>query len=346
MKKIIRIFSCFLLNILLVQFVYPVTSFADNKKYAGNMFTDNKALSDKLDTIFNGSLNLFYNEECTNPVNASLGTQAVSQGITLYVGPENGNALNSGETCWIYANAVYYTLFNEVTGNGTPGENSVSLDICQTNTKKMSFSNFQEWNVRLGVGALVRISTDDWAHSFIIFDYNSESVIILDGNGDGHGSVSITNLKWEEANQEYNFKGDIIYIIQPTDDYYEKLYPSYMPNCTFYQSTGEAEIKNKTNLKSLPCSIKTCSSSTTLISCKPGDIFYVCGLYKNTDGNYWYKVKVGDTYGYIYAGDAKFTDATIGLEYSKRYANSYFSVTGSDLCTIDTMGNRNLFEVK
>lgn len=341
MKRTIHIFFCMVLCLSMLVEVCSVNSFADNNEYKGKQFTDNKDLSDKLDAIFNGSLNLFYDEWCTNPVNASLGTHAVRGGTTLYVGPQNGRALNSGETCWIYANAVYYTLFNEVTGNGDPGKNSVSLDISKTNTKKMSFSNFQEWGVRVGTGTLVRISTADWAHSFIILDYNTESVVILDGNGDGDGLVSITNLKWEEVNEAYNFKGDVMYIIQPKDDYYDDLYPTYISNCTFYQSTGEIEIINKTNLKSLPCSIKTCDRSNALTSCRPGDTFFVCGLYRNTAGNYWYKVKTGNTYGYIYAGDAKFTDAAIG----SRYANSYFSIIGSDLWTIDNMGNSSPVQI-
>ena len=338
MKRLFNLLFGVLICFSILGTVCPAKSFADND-HRGEMYTDNSNLSDKLDAIFDGTLNLFYDNGCTNEVRAALGTHSVREGTTLYVGSPNGIALNSGETCWIYANAVYYTLFNEAIGDGVPGKNSISLNISNTRTKKMSFANFQEWGVRNDVGALVRISTDDWAHSFVVLGYNSESVAILDGNGDGDGLVAITNLKWKDAGETYNFKGDIMYIVQPKDDYYNDLYPGYLSKCTRYSCTGEIEITKKTNLKLLPCSMKTCNKSTTLKPCKPGKTFCVCGLYENTVGNYWYQVKADDaTYGYIFAGDAKFAENAIGHV----FADSFYSLTGSDLWVIDKIGKATL----
>ena len=138
MKRLFNLLFGVLICFSILGTVCPAKSFADND-HRGEMYTDNSNLSDKLDAIFDGTLNLFYDNGCTNEVRAALGTHSVREGTTLYVGSPNGIALNSGETCWIYANAVYYTLFNEAIGDGVPGKNSISLNISNTRTKKNVF---------------------------------------------------------------------------------------------------------------------------------------------------------------------------------------------------------------
>lgn len=333
MKKMM---TCLLTCLLLIGMIFPVAAHADTT-YSGSMFTDSSGLAQKLDEIFAGQLDLYYDAGCTNRANAALGTYTVSNSVQLYVGPCNGSALNSGWSCWIYANAVYYTLFGEVTGNGEPGECSVSLNLNNTATKKATYENFRNWGVREGVGALVRSSTADWAHSYIILGYNSESVSILDGNGDGNGLVRISVLSWEEMSRNYNYCGDVQYIIQYEDGFYEELYPSYVDFCSPYYSEGTIRIEKDTNMKSLPCSMATREESRTLQACKPGETLQVDGMYRNTAGNYWYRVMRSDgSYGYIYGRDAKIIRAESG---------SYFTLKGSDLWIADGSGCRSVLPV-
>lgn len=314
---------CLLACLLLVGALCPVRSYADTT-YSGKMFTDRSALAEKLDEIFAGQLDLYYDAGCTSRVNAPLGSYAVpNNGVILYAGAYNGRAVNSGTSCWIYAKAVYHTLFSDEEGNGDPGLNSISLDLSCTAKKQVTYENFLSWGVRNEPGALVRCGT----HSFIILGYNEEKITLLEGNAYGHGEVQLTILTWQEAAKRSNYNGWVEYIIQPKDEYFEKKF-SYVNDCTFYFSSGEIEIKKDTNMKSLPCSMATRKKSATLQKCTPGMKFEVCGMYRNTAGNFWYRIPLKDGfYGYIYGGDAKFTTASIGSS----YAQSYFTLTGADL---------------
>lgn len=95
-----------------------------------------------------------------------------------------------------------------------------------------------------------------------------------------------------------------------------------------YFSEGEIVIKKDTSMKSLPCSMATREESRTLQACKPGETLQVNGMFRNTAGNYWYRVLRSDgSYGYIYGRDAKFTTANSGFH----YAQSYFTLSGADL---------------
>lgn len=316
---------CLLVCLLLVGTLCPVRSYADTT-YSGKMFTDRTALAEKLDEIFAGQLDLYYDAGCTNRVNAALGSYAVpNNNVILYVGAYNGSAVNSGTSCWIYANAVYYTLFDEATGNGNPGQNSISLDLGNTATKQVTYENFLSWGVRNDIGALVRCGT----HSFIILGYNEEEITLLDGNADGYGKVQLTLLNWQEVAKNSNYNGWVEYIIQPKDEFFDEEYPvSYVSDCALYLSEGEIEIRKDTNMKSLPCSMATREESATLQKCTPGMKFQVHGMYRNTAGNYWYRVSLNDgSYGYIYGRDARFTTASIDCHYTQ----NYFTVSGADL---------------
>jgi len=130
-----------------------------------------------------------------------------------------GNGLvetNVGTSCWIYANGVYFALFGEATGCGTPGENSELLDLKVTANRNFSFSNFQAWGIRPGVGTLIRTRC---GHSVIVLDYDEERLTILDGNGNGKGLVAIRVITWDRM----SFRAR--YAIQVKDAYFEELYP-------------------------------------------------------------------------------------------------------------------------
>lgn len=63
---------------------------------------------------------------------------------------------------------------------------------------------------------------------------------------------------------------------------------------------------NSAHVKSLPCSVDSDPSSTTLAYPKKGDTYTAIGLILNRYDNYWYKVKLpSGKEGYLYAGDVK-----------------------------------------
>lgn len=88
--------------------------------------------------------------------------------------------------------------------------------------------------------------------------------------------------------------------------------PTYLDKCTFYNANGYITISTKTTIKSLPCSRDTNTNSTDVRSAKKNERYKVIGLYKNTAGNYWYKIGgqvnsynsiTAYVAGYVYAGN-------------------------------------------
>lgn len=189
----------------------------DRESVRGGDYTDDTALAESLDAIFDGSASIYYDFERTRLVDTKLGSSSVrNNGVNMYTGPEGLVATNVGTSCWIYANGVYYTLFGEATGCGAAGENSEKLNLSGTENKNFTYENFSAWGVRPGVGALIRTAC---GHSMIVLGYDAEKITILDGNGNGKGLVSIRVMSWER--QSFRVK----YIIQPKQEHLDALYP-------------------------------------------------------------------------------------------------------------------------
>lgn len=193
------------------------TWITDREAVDGSDYTDDPDLAALLNDIFDGNANIYYDSECTQMVNTTLGTYRVpNNGVFKYVGPYGDDQLDMGTSCWIYANGVFFTLFEEGTGLGTAGENSEKLDLTTTQTRNVTYDNLTAWGVRPGVGALIRTRE---GHSMIVLGYDEERLTILDGNGDGKGLVSIRVRTWDRVFCRAS------YIIQPTQDYMEANYP-------------------------------------------------------------------------------------------------------------------------
>ena len=69
---------------------------------------------------------------------------------------------------------------------------------------------------------------------------------------------------------------------------------TYLDKCNYYPSYLNGKTTESSYLKKYPCSSSTDSSSTDIVgSALPvGTQVLITGLYKNTVGNYWYKVKL------------------------------------------------------
>ncbi len=274
---------------------------------SGAMYTDNAQLAQKLDAIFAGSAGIYSDAACKKPVNAALGTTAVAPGKTLYVGPAGKYALNSGESCWIYANGVYYTLFGEALGNGTPGENSQRLGLSGTSHMRLTYENLDAWGVRRGVGAQVRVGT----HSIILLAYDETGLTYLDGNGDGKGLIALRRESWTEvkANSSIGGQKKVSYIIQPKQSYLDAIYPdasaAYINNCTAYPAYCRLRMTAAAAVKALPGG----EGTKTLETLAKGTAVTALELYRDPAGGYWYKLctAAGNT-GYVSAGDTEMTE--------------------------------------
>ena len=247
MKKLIGIL---LLVVVLCAFIPNITTTADAdvitqaSSVHGSDFTNSTALANKLDAIFSGQASVYSNPGCTNLVNTALGTYSVpNNGVLQYVGAYGGGALNSGTSCWIYANGVYYALFGEALGNGTPGYNSRLINLSAGTSCQLTYQNMCLWGVRNGVGAQIRVGT----HSLIVLRYDSQQLVYLDGNGDGNGLVAVRTETWAQVQSGYNTRGAVQYIIQPTDSYMDSLYPGHQKSPITYATITEGNyvLKNK-----------------------------------------------------------------------------------------------------
>lgn len=188
----------------------------DRSAVDGSHYTSSPSLAEEINAILDGDANIYADKACTKPVDTVLGTSPVkNNGVRKYVGAEDGTMIEMGTSCYIYANGVYYTLFGETTGDGEPGENSEKLNLRKTSSRRASYKNFKAWGVRQGVGALIRAS----GHSMILLDYDEQGITYLDGNGDGHGLISVNKETWDKFFFSY-----IYYIIQPKEHHYAALY--------------------------------------------------------------------------------------------------------------------------
>lgn len=190
----------------------------DREEADGGDYTDRAALEETLNSIFDGNANVYYDAALTKMVNTQLGSSRVpNNGVNKYVGLYAEDQMDVGTSCWIYANGVYFTLFGEGTGCGTPAENSQKLDLKVTANRNFTYDNFAAWGVRPEPGALIRTQC---GHSLIVLGYDEERIHILDGNGNGRGLVAIRSMKWNH--QSFRAK----YIIQPTQTHFDSLYPA------------------------------------------------------------------------------------------------------------------------
>lgn len=188
----------------------------DRSALDGSQFTQSRELAKALNSVFDGNVSVYHNKDCTNPVDGRIGTSNFkNDGVYKHVGPRGGPSLNSGTSCWIYGNGVYYTLFGEYVFNMKAGPNSETLDISTTSNKRGSYANFRAWGVRQGVGAMVRAD----GHTMIVLDYDEKNLTILDGNGDGRGLVSVQIRSWDDC----DFL--VAYIIQPKEAFFRERYP-------------------------------------------------------------------------------------------------------------------------
>ena len=170
----------------------------------GSDYTNITKLANKLNQVFKGDIGLYSNSACTNSVSAPLGSRKMigpteKASNQYWIKSNTTGKINSGWQCYIYADAVYNTLFNEWVGKGT--SLSHSHKVMGGGKSSVSYNDFKNIGVR--TGAIMRTtvnSNGSWngnkGHSLIILSYNSSGIKYIEGNGDGKGLVRIANLSW------------------------------------------------------------------------------------------------------------------------------------------------------
>lgn len=191
-------------------------------------YTSVPSLISALDRVFDGSPDMYTDIRCTTRAAAPIGSRNVPLGKTYYVKSSSGTVY-SGTSCYIYANAVYATLFGDVPYHGEPvgWKNSYKA---ASNLSRASYEEFSE--LKIGFGALLRTTANkdgsyngNSGHSIIILKYDQKGITYLEGNGDGNGIIRVTERSWDTFNSaSVSGRGyKISFIVQPTEDYWARV---------------------------------------------------------------------------------------------------------------------------
>lgn len=202
----------------------------------GADFTGTPGLAQGLDRVFSGEIDLFTDPACTSRAPARLGSRDVPPGKTLYI-RDAGGKVYSGSTCYIYANAVYATLFGDVPFHGEGGwRNSRRvLGPCPA----VSYSQFAAAGICCG--ALLRTTKNadgsynsNYGHSIIILGYDASTLTYLEGNGDGRGLIRVVSRSWDAFNAASltNRGYKVSFAVQPTREYLDGLSGADAPAVT------------------------------------------------------------------------------------------------------------------
>ena len=238
-KKICSFVLIFaMLAMLLPSGLVGTTVYADSfitsaSNANGSNYTQSNALAAKLNDVFIGNVGLYSNSSLTNVFTAPLGCSKMTSSNQCWVRSNTtGNTL-SGWQCYIYANGVYNTLFNEWVGHG--GSYSHSRNVI-TGGSSVSYNQFVNAGVRCGAYIRTTSNSDgsyngNAGHSLIVLSYDSSNLTCLEGNADGNGLVRISTRSWSSFNSVHltNRSRYISHIVQPTDSYYDSLYSVAKP---------------------------------------------------------------------------------------------------------------------
>ncbi len=230
MKK--KFFSALLAALLLISLAVPVFASSryttDSVSLHGRDYTSVPALAAALDRVFAGSPDMYSDMRCTTAAAAPIGSRNVPPGRTYYVKSPTGSVY-SGTSCYIYANAVYATLFGDIPYHGE----DVSWRHSYTAARNLSKGSYEEFSrFGIGFGALLRTTSNadgsyngNSGHSIIILKYDRDGITYLEGNGDGNGIIRVTNRSWDTFNSvSVSGRGyRISFIVQPTPAYISSL---------------------------------------------------------------------------------------------------------------------------
>ena len=288
----------------------------DRNAVKGSSYTNSDVMAQKLDEIFDGSISVYYNSGCTNPVSAPIGSYVMKVSSPMYAGPYGGPAINYGSSCWIYANGVYYTLFKDyVLNNKGQTGNSDNIDMTTTATRNCTYENFKAWGVRQGVGAQLRSA----GHSMIVLGYDETKLVTLEGNV-SDGLVCIRERSWDQLVNKYT---SFDFIVQPKESYMQNNY-GYCRHENFGSFGNCADCGFEYNWRRTldtsaiggytfteACAVRAdvpySASTNVAASFSPGDSVEVKASVVNAFGETWYQLSLEDgTTAYAPASSLKF----------------------------------------
>ena len=292
----------------------------------GSSYTTSDIMAQKLEEIFDGDITVYHDSKGTNPVSAPIGSYVMkNNGVAMYLVSPSGKVLNSGTSCWIYAQGVYYTLFEDyVYSKKSMLGNSDMIDFSTTATKNCTYANFKAWGVRQGVGAMLRAA----GHSMIVLGYDENKLITLEGNV-SNGLVCVRERSWDQVENKYS---SFEFIMQPKEEYMQEHYGyckhetmngfGECPDCGFVynwlRTFNSSDVGSYEVITA--CTAKTdlpyAASENMAGAFSPGDTVEVQGSVINAFKEKWYKLRLEDgSVGYAPADCFQF-ESDISLQAS------------------------------
>lgn len=188
-------------------------------------YTASEALTEQFNAVFTGEINLAADRDRT-PVDISLAVSS-SLDISKVYYAYSSAAQYSGMQCYIYAQAVYATLFDELPYHGA------EETVYSYSTQVMGHAPTADYTLfaasRVMPGAYLRTTTNadgtyngSAGHSLIVLGYDDEFITILEGNADNRGLIRIAAFTWEGFNDSFlSGKGRVIsHVVQPLEENY------------------------------------------------------------------------------------------------------------------------------
>ena len=258
--SIVKKIAAFAIIITMVALIVPVGNFdtvnaasyiTSPSSASGSSYTNSSALIAKLNAVFAGEVGLYTSSSFQSTVNAKLGSSPMTGSRLCYIRNNTTGTTTSGWQCFIYANAVYNTLFNEYVGRATALANS---KVVLSGGNTASYNQFSKAGVKCG--AYIRTTNNSngsynssVGHSIIVLSYNSNGITYLEGNADGKGLVRITTRTWSEfnSNQLSGRSRYICHVVQPTDSYYNSLNASSGATTTTTKASSTTSTTDTTN---------------------------------------------------------------------------------------------------
>ena len=307
-KKVISLAMLLTVMAVAVPFCRFTSVNAASASLSGSSYTSSTVLAKKLDKVFAGNIGLYKNSGCTKSYQAKFGSTGLNGSNRLYIRNNTTGSVTYGWQCYIYANAVYNTLYNEYVGRGSGLSHS---KVVLKGGKTVSYDRFVKAGVKCGAYVRSTKNSDgsyngSQGHSFVVISYNKNTVTYVEGNADGRGLVRMTTKTWSELNKaQFSGRGRYLcHVVQPTDSYYNKLVGTSSGNSS--STTVKAAQKTTTT---------TTAKSTVSATPNPGKVSFSRTLSYNsksvmTGSDVKYMQTCLKAAGYSLTVNGKFDSAT------------------------------------
>lgn len=191
----------------------------------GIYYTASETLTEQMNAVFAGEINLAADANRT-PVDISLAVSSSLDVYTTYYAYCSATQY-SGMQCYIYAQAAYAALFDELPYHGYDSFGYVYSTQVMGHAPAANYTLFTDCKVMPGAYLRTTGNADGSyngsnGHSLIVLGYNEEGITILEGNADGRGLIHIITYTWERFNESLLTKtGRVIsHVVQPREENY------------------------------------------------------------------------------------------------------------------------------